>query len=84
MQMDANVILEYNKKMWGGVSYRLEDAYVAMFGMDFEGGYSFGVAWDFPATDLNTYTSGSIEFFLRYCFHISTDQRRGKHKAIWD
>jgi type IX secretion system PorP/SprF family membrane protein len=84
MQMDANAILKYNKRIWGGVSYRLEDAYVAMFGMDFEGGVSFGVAWDFPVTDIGTYASGSIEFFLRYCFHISTDQRRGRGKAIWD
>ncbi|MEA3445659.1 MAG: PorP/SprF family type IX secretion system membrane protein [Bacteroidota bacterium] len=84
MQMDANVILEYNKRIWGGMSYRLEDAYVAMFGMDFEGGYSFGVAWDFPVTEIGTYASGSIEFFLRYCFYISADSRRGRGRAIWD
>lgn len=83
-QIDANAILMYNKRIWGGVSYRLKDAYVAMFGMDFEGGYSFGVAWDFPVTDIGTYASGSIEFFLRYCFHISTDKGPTKFKAIWD
>lgn len=84
MQMDINTMIKYNKRIWGGVSYRLEDAYVAMFGMDFEGGISFGAAWDFPVTDIGTYASGSIEFFLRYCFHISTDQRKGRGKAIWD
>ena len=87
MQMDANVILEYNKKMWGGVTYRLEDAYVAMFGMDFggEGGvYSFGLAWDFPATEIGTYASGSLEFFLRYCFQLSINKGRGSGDKLWD
>ena len=82
LQVDINTLLEYNKKIWGGVSYRLEDAYVAMFGMNIMGGYSFGLAWDFPINDVGGFTSGSPEFFLRYCFHISRDTRKGKTHHI--
>ncbi len=82
MQMDINTIVMYDKKFWGGMSYRLEDAYVAMFGMDLLGGYSFGLAWDFPISDMGTYASGSFEFFARYCFHISRNTKQGSKKGI--
>lgn len=82
VQVDFNGILEYNKKIWGGVSYRLEDAYVAMFGMNIMGGYSFGLAWDFPISEISGFTSGSPEFFLRYCFHISRNTKQGSSKHI--
>jgi type IX secretion system PorP/SprF family membrane protein len=70
MQVDFNAILEYDKRIWGGVTYRLEDAYVAMVGMRLLSGFSFGMAWDFPTTDIGTYASGSIEFFGRYVFPL--------------
>ena len=82
MQMDFNATIEYDKRFWGGVSYRLEDAYVAMFGMNLIGGYSFGLAWDFPISEMGTYASGSFEFFARYCFHISRNTKEGRHKGI--
>ena len=88
MQVDANVIVEYDQRMWGGITYRLEDAYVAMFGMDVDlnsgGVLSFGGAWDFPTTEIGTYASGSIEFFVRYCFQLKMKGGRTKQGTIWD
>ncbi len=69
-QIDFNAVLEYNKQFWGGVSYRMSDAYVAMFGVNLINGISVGMAWDFPANALGTYAAGSVEFFGRYVFDL--------------
>ncbi len=69
-QIDFNAVIEYNKQFWGGVSYRLSDAYVAMFGVNLINGISIGMAWDFPANSLGTYAAGSVEFFGRYIFDL--------------
>ena len=56
--------------------------YFAMFGMNIVGGYSFGLAWDFPISEIGGFTSGSPEFFLRYCFDLGIDSRKGTGKHI--
>lgn len=73
-QMDLSAVVEYDKRIWGGVTYRLEDAYVAMIGMKLINGFSFGMAWDFPTHEIGTYASGSIEFFGKYVFPLGLKQ----------
>jgi len=82
-QMDFSAVMEYDKRIWGGVTYRLEDAYVAMVGMKLMSGFSFGMAWDFPASDIGTYASGSVEFFGKYVFPLGLKQgKTGKSSLL--
>ncbi len=81
-QVDFSAILEYDKRLWGGVTYRLEDAYVAMIGMKLMSGFSFGMAWDFPASEIGSYASGSVEFFGRYVFPLGIKQGNTGRKTL--
>lgn len=81
LQADITATLEYDKRLWGGVTYRLEDAYVAMFGINLVNGISIGFAWDFPANDVGTYAAGSVEFFGRYIFDLGLKSGKTGHKS---
>lgn len=68
--MDLSVLAEYNNAIWGGVSYRTEDAIVALTGYKF-GKAMVGLAYDFTTSDIRTTSSsGSVELFMRYCHSI--------------
>ncbi|MCX6259006.1 MAG: type IX secretion system membrane protein PorP/SprF [Bacteroidia bacterium] len=80
-QMNFNMNLLYDNKFWGGVSYRVGDAYTAMIGMELVNGIKIGMAYDFTTSDIGTYSSGAFEAFVGYCFQISREQ--GKTKSEW-
>jgi len=83
LQADFTATLEYDKRFWGGVTYRLEDAYVAMFGINLVNGISLGFAWDFPASDIGTYAAGSVEFFGRYIFDLGLKSGKTRQGSIF-
>lgn len=81
-QIDLTMIGEYQKILWCGVSYRMVDAIVLMFGAQpFVNattairGLQVGVAYDITTSKLG-YTHGrsfgSPEVMLKYCFNIVT------------
>jgi type IX secretion system PorP/SprF family membrane protein len=72
-QFDVNALLKYNNKFWGGVSWRAQDAIVAMLGyqQNFNiGTLRVGYAYDFTTSAINNYSSGSHEIMIGYCFKI--------------
>lgn len=81
---DANIMLEYNKKVWGGVSYRLGIAnmVIAMFGLEMGNGVKIGFAYDVPSISLLNYTSGTIEFMMGYDFSLKVDKLPQRYKSI--
>ena len=62
-QFDLNVRGIYNQKYWLGVSYRHSNAIVALAGLNYKN-LSFGYAYDYTLTDINSYSSGGHELFL--------------------
>ena len=81
-QIDLTMIGEFQKVLWCGVSYRMIDAIVLMFGAQpFVNspsairGLQVGVAYDITTSKLG-YTHGrsfgSPEVMLKYCFNIVT------------
>lgn len=66
--LDLTSILEYNKKLWGGVTYRPSSRAVLLLGMHINDDLKFGFSYDVPTTNVST--SGSFEFMLGYCFKI--------------
>lgn len=73
IQADINTIVTYNKKVWGGVSYRITDAIALMVGFrfnDIEVGYSY----DIPMTRVGA--TGSHEITARYIFKIEKEKVR--------
>lgn len=73
LQADFNGMVTYNKKVWGGVSYRLSDAVALMVGMNMKE-LEFGYAYDIPTSRVGA--TGSHEVMLRYIFKIEREKAR--------
>ncbi len=73
IQADFNGLVTYNKKVWGGVSYRLTDAVALMVGMNMKE-IEFGYAYDIPTSRVGA--TGSHEIMLRYIFKIEREKAR--------
>jgi type IX secretion system PorP/SprF family membrane protein len=82
IQFTVNTLIRYNKKVWGGVSYRAGDALVGMVGFELFNGIRLGYAYDFPLTDIRKSTAGSHEFMVNYCFDLSLGKSPMRYKSI--
>jgi len=72
-QADINIMARYNNKVWGGLTYRINDAVALMIGMaykDIEIGYSY----DIPTSQIAS--AGSSELMVRYRFKLEKDKTR--------
>lgn len=81
-QFTVSSILRYNKKVWGGVSYRVGDALIGLAGVELFNGIRIGYAYDFPMTDIRKSTSGSHEFMVNYCFDMNLGKSPMKYKSV--
>jgi len=78
-QIDINTNIVYNKKFWGGVSYRIDDAIVTMLGIQLNNGLRFGYAYDISTSKI---AKGSHEFLLAYCFTPMLETRKQRYKSV--
>lgn len=69
-QIDVNVAALYNNLIWGGVSYRLEDAISIMAGYYIKPYFRITYSYDLTTSALRTVSSGSHEIMAHYCFSI--------------
>ena len=76
-QLDINTNVIYNNKLWGGVSYRLDEGIILLAGMNVNEDLRFGLGYD--VTIINPMTN-SIEFMLGYNFKIKTNKAVSKYK----
>ena len=76
-QLDISTNLIYNNKMWGGVSYRLDEGLIMLAGLNINEDLRFGMAYD--VTMLNDLTN-SFEVMLGYSFKINYDKPVSKYK----
>ncbi|MDP4281212.1 MAG: type IX secretion system membrane protein PorP/SprF [Bacteroidota bacterium] len=78
-QLDLDALLMYNKKVWGGIGYRLQDAVSLLGGFNVKG-LRIGLSYDISTSALSRYNNGSVEVMLNYCFKIKTDKFRRSYK----
>jgi type IX secretion system PorP/SprF family membrane protein len=69
-QIDFNLNATYGEQIWGGVTYRLDDAIVLIAGYNINKNLKFGYAYDITMSDLRSESSGSHETLLRYSFKM--------------
>ncbi len=81
-QFTLSSIIRYNKKAWGGVSYRSGDAFIGMIGFELYNGLRLGYAYDFTTSDMKTNSTGSHEFLVNYCFDLNRGKSTMKYKSI--
>ena len=78
--LNANTL--YNKKFWGGVSYKVGSAIVGMLGIQLFNGIQLGYAYEFPTSDIIQGTTGSHEFLVNYCFSLGLERSPRRYKSI--
>ena len=81
-QFTVTSLVRYNKKAWGGVSYRAGDAFIGMIGFELFNGIRLGYAYDFTISDIRKTSNGSHEFMINYCFDLNLGKSPMKYKSI--
>lgn len=81
-QPTITTLVRYNKKVWGGVSYRSGDSFTGIMGLELYNGIRIGYSYDFPLNDIKSSTSGSHEFVVNYCFDLSLGRSSMRYKSI--
>ena len=79
---DVSGLVRYNKKFWGGVSYRAGDALIGIIGVELFNGLRVGYSYDFNLSELANHSKGGHEVTLGYCFSLSLDKAPQKYKSI--
>jgi len=83
-QLDVNVLALYNNLVWGGVSYRVQDAIAVLAGVNIPQvqGLKLGVSYDITTSTLGDHSSGSLEFMIKYCTTIVKPPRREVYHSV--
>ncbi|MCC8146710.1 MAG: type IX secretion system membrane protein PorP/SprF [Bacteroidales bacterium] len=81
-QIDVSLRMVYNKFLWGGLSWRKEDAIIIMLGGRFKM-FEIGYAYDFPISKIRTATTGSHEVFIKYAMDLDLKKgKKGNYKSV--
>jgi type IX secretion system PorP/SprF family membrane protein len=64
-QLDLNIRTSINNTIWGGLSYRTNDAVIAMLGLKFSE-YTLGYSYDVTTTKMNIPSYGSHGIVITY------------------
>jgi type IX secretion system PorP/SprF family membrane protein len=84
---DFSSLVLYNKKLWGGLSYRtgnhiFGNAIIFLLGIELKNGVKFGYSYDFVTSPIRKYNIGSHEITLRYGFKLNNEKIPQKYKSI--
>lgn len=71
MQTDLTALLRFKTKIWGGLTYRFQDAVAVIVGFDFKN-FNIGYSYDINTSGIGS--SGSHEIRASYCFKIEVDK----------
>ena len=81
-QADFNANLFINSRYWIGASYRLQDAIVLMVGIEIIPNLKFGYSYDMTTSEIKTYSSGTHEIMLGYCYKPTKVVKRQFHRNV--
>jgi type IX secretion system PorP/SprF family membrane protein len=65
-QFDLNVKFQYQDLLWGGASYRLQDGYAVMTGLNIGNTFNIGYAYDITRTPVHTASRGTHEIIFGF------------------
>ena len=65
-QPELNLKVQYCDLLWLGGSYRHQDGYAAMAGINVSNTFNVGYAYDFTSTSLNTVSRGTHEILIGF------------------
>jgi len=81
-QLTTNLNATYNKKFWGGVTYRTLDAVDINLGIELFNGIKIGYAYGINFSKLIKTNGGSHEVMIGYCFDLKIGGVPQKYKSV--
>ncbi len=81
-QLSLTGIVEYNKKLWGGVSFRTDKAISGIVGVELFNWVKVGYSYDFVVSELMGYNDGTHEIMMGFCFDVKKDKTPERYKSI--
>lgn len=85
-QLDVNCLAQWNRKFYGGLTYRITDAVAAVVGFNYAlpsgANLRIGYAYDYTTSALNVQSKGSHEILLNYCFTVDPPAKRQFHQNV--
>ena len=69
VSFDITARIEWQKMVWGAVSYRFQDAVAIMIGYSYQKSFIFGYAYDIGINSIRKYNSGTHELMIGYRFN---------------
>ena len=66
LNADFNVKLQYQDLAWVGASYRLEEGFAGMIGLNVSNTFNIGYSYDYTTSKLNTFTKGTHEIIIGF------------------
>jgi len=84
MTFDINTLLTYNKKIWGGLSYRYDETSygIAFFGIELIKDLRISYAYEIPSQNIIKYTQQTHEILATYNFTITKEKTTQRYKSI--
>jgi type IX secretion system PorP/SprF family membrane protein len=79
-QPEANLKMQYRDLFWLGGSYRYQNGYAAMAGLNVSNTFNVGYAYDITTTAINTVSKGTHEFVVGF---IIGNKYSGKCPRCW-
>jgi hypothetical protein len=79
-QPEANVKFQYRDLLWVGGSFRYQDGYAAMIGLNVSNTFNIGYSYDFTTTNLNTVSRGTHELMIGF---LLGNKYSGKCPRCW-
>ena len=79
---DVNANLVINSRFWVGAGYRLQDAIVLTAGLEIIPNLKFGYSYDLTTSEIKTFSSGTHEVMLGYCFKPTQNVKRQFHRNV--
>jgi type IX secretion system PorP/SprF family membrane protein len=65
-QYEGNLKLQYRDLAWIGASYRHEDGFAGMLGLNISNTFNVGYAYDYTTSELNNYSKGTHEVIVGF------------------
>lgn len=80
-QLEGNLKLQYRDLAWIGASYRHDDGFAGMLGLNISNTFNVGYSYDYTTSRLNNFSKGSHEILIG--FLIGNKYPENCPQALW-
>lgn len=79
-QIDLAALVKYNKRFWGGLGYRLQDAVIVYLGMELKNGLKVGYSYDITVSHQSGFQTHEV--MLAYWFSLGVSKKSKQYRSV--